>query len=128
MQHVDRPAQFQALAQPVRVGRARADAKALGVVPRLEDRDGISGACSGGRHLRERAAVGSPELERPVRPARDVEPLFVHGTMMPAAEQREIGELCRAALRPVVEMMGLNNPHAAPGKAAGPVSMQERAA
>jgi len=25
-------------------------------------------------------------------------------------------------------MVGLNDPHAAPGKAAGPVSMQERAA
>ena len=128
MQHVDRPAQIQAFAEPVGVGRARADAKAVGVVTRPEDRDGISGACSGGRHLRERAAVGSPELERPVRPARDVETLFVYGTMMPAAEQREIGELRRAALRPVVEMMSLNDSHAAPGKAAGPVSMQERAA
>ena len=128
MQDVDRPAQIEALSKPVGMGRARTEVQALGVVPRPEDRDGISGACSGGRHLRERAAVGSPERERPVRPASDVEPLFVHGTMMPAAEQREIGELCRAALRPVVEMMGLNNPHAAPGKAAGPVSMQERAA
>ncbi len=95
---------------------------------RPEDRDRVSGACSGGRHLRERAAVGSPELERPVRPARDLVALLVHRAVMPAAEQREIRELRRAALRPVVEMMGLNDPHAAPGKAAGPVSMQERAA
>jgi hypothetical protein len=54
--------------------------------------------------------------------------LLVHRLVMPAAEQREVRQRRRPALRPVVEMMGLNYPHSAPGKAAGPVSMQERAA
>ena len=80
------------------------------------------------RHLRERAAVGPPELERPVGPARDLIALLVHRAVMSAAEQREIRERRRAALRPVVEMMRLNDPYAAPGKAAAPVSMLERAA
>ena len=106
----------------------RIETQALGGVSRPQDRNRISGPCSGGRHLGERAAVRPTELERPVWPPRRLVALFVHRAVMPTAEQSQIRERRGPALRPVVEMMGLNDPHSAPGKATGPVSMQERAA
>jgi len=90
VQDVDRPAQIEALSQPVGVGRACVDAKALGVVTRPELRDRISDPRRRLRHLRQCAAVRPPELKGTVGPARDVETFFVYGTMMPTAEQREI--------------------------------------
>jgi hypothetical protein len=46
--------------------------------------------------------------------------------MMPAAEQREVRERGRPAVRPVTEMMPLPEADAAAGEAATPVPMVER--
>ena len=108
--------------------RVRIEPKALRGVTGPEQGNGIRVASWRRRHLGERAAVRLPELERAVWPARDLVALLVYRAVMPTTKQSQIRERCRAALRPVVEMMGLNDPHSAPGKAAGPVSMQERAA
>ena len=78
------------------------------------------------RHLRQRPAIRPPESQRAIGPARDLVALLVHGPMMPAAEQREVRERCRAAVRPVAEMMPLPEADAAAGKAATPVPMVER--
>ena len=61
-------------------------------------------------------------------PPGDLIALLMYRAVMPPAEQSQIRERRAPALRPVVEMMSLNDAHAAPRKAAGPVSMQERAA
>jgi hypothetical protein len=106
----------------------RIEVKAPGVMTSPEPPHGIAESHRGRRYLWQRAAVGPPEPECPVGPARDLIALLVHRLVMPAAEQHEVRQRRRPALRPVVEMMGLNYPHSAPGKAAGPVSMQERAA
>jgi hypothetical protein len=45
---------------------------------------------------------------------------------MPAAEEREVRERGRAAVRPVTEMMPLAEADAAAGEAATPVPMVER--
>lgn len=66
MQDVDRPTQIQALAEPASARRPRVDTKALRVVRRQENLDGITEHCSRRRHLRQRAAIRPPELERPV--------------------------------------------------------------
>ena len=97
--------------------------KALRGVTGQEQGDGIPVASWRRRHLGERTAVRLPEAECAVGLARRLIALFVHRAVMPPAEQREIRELRRAALGPVMKMMGLNDPDSAPGKAAGPVSM-----
>ena len=75
-------------------------------------------------HLGQRPAVRPPEPERPVRPARDLIALLVHGPVM--AEEREVRERGRTAVRPVAEMMPLAEADAAAGEAATAIPMVER--
>jgi len=77
------------------------------------------------RHLRQRAPVRPPELERPVGPARDLIALLMHGPVMPATEHGEVRERGRAAVGPVAEMMPLGEAKAAPREAAALVPMVE---
>ncbi len=77
------------------------------------------------RHLRQRSAIRPPESQSPVGPARDLITLLVHGPVMPPAEEREVRERCRTAVRPVAEMMPLAEAAAAAGEAATPVTMVE---
>ena len=78
------------------------------------------------RHIRQRVAIGPPELERPVGPACDLEALLVHRAMMSAAEDREVGQRRRAPVRPVAEMMALAEADVAARKPAAPVPSVER--
>jgi hypothetical protein len=123
VQAVDRPAEIQALPEPPGAGRARVDAKALGVVTRPEFRDRIHDHLGCQRRLGQRAAVRPPELERPVGPARHLKTLLVHRAVMPAAEQREIREGRGPAMGPVMEVMPLSDANAAARQPAAPVSM-----
>jgi len=52
----------------------------------------------------------------------------MHGAVMAAAEQREIGERGRAAMGPVTEVMPLGEAQSAPREAAALVPMVERSA
>jgi hypothetical protein len=90
VQDVDRPSQIQPLPEPAGARRPRVDANAVRVVTRAESRDGITGHGGRWRHLGQRAAVRSPEPERPVGPALDLEALLVHRPVMPAAQHREV--------------------------------------
>ena len=90
MQDVDGPAHIQWLPKPGSTPRSRVDTKALRVVRLVESLDGIRWYRGRRRHFRQRAAVGPPELERPVGPARDLVALLVHGAVMPATEQGEV--------------------------------------
>jgi len=77
-------------------------------------------------HLGQRPAIRPPEPERPVGPARDLVTLLVHGPVMPTAEEREVRERRRTAVRPVAEMMPLAEADAAAGEAATAIPMVER--
>jgi hypothetical protein len=125
MQDIDRPAHIQALSEPAGARRARIEAKTQRIVVRPEHLDGIAAHRSSGRHLRQRAAVRPLEPESPVGSARDPVALLVHRSVMPATEQREVRERCRATLRPVVEVMALTEADPAARKAAAPVPMVE---
>ncbi len=91
-----------------------------------ESLDGLPWHCGRPRHLRQRPAIRAPESQRPVRPARDLIALLVHGPVMPTAEEREVRERGQTAVRPVAEMMPLTEADAAAGEAATAVPMVER--
>jgi hypothetical protein len=126
MQDVDRPPHIQALPEPARARGPSVETKALRFMHHPESLDGLLRHRGRRRHLRQRPAIRPPESQRPVRPARDLIALLVHGPMMPAAEQREVRERCRPAVRPVAKMMPLPKADAATGEAATPVPMVER--
>jgi len=100
--------------------------KALRFVTLPESLDGILGHTARRRHLGQRPAVGTPEPQRAVRPARDLVALLVDRSMMKATEQDKIRERGGATLRPVAHMMPLADPHAAARKAAALVPMMQR--
>jgi hypothetical protein len=126
MQDVDGPPHIQALPEPARARRPSIETKALRFMSYPESLDGLFWHCGRRRHLRQRPAIRPPEPQHPVRPTRDLVALLVHGPVMPSAEQREIRERCRPAVRPVAEMMPLPKADAAAGEAATPVPMVER--
>src|SRR6266536_1630347 len=66
MQDVDGPAEIQVLPQPERARRPRVQSEALGVVPRPEGLDRISGHRDWRRDVGQEAAVRPPEPERAV--------------------------------------------------------------
>src|SRR6266542_3582363 len=91
-----------------------------------ESLDGLFWHCGRPRYLRQRPAIRAPESQRPVRPARDLIALLVYSPVMPTAEEREVRERGRTAVRPVAEMMPLAEADAAAGEAATQVPMVER--
>src|SRR6266542_965156 len=101
MQDVDRPAEIQALPQPERARRPRVESEALRLVPRPEGLDRISGQGDRWRDVGQQAAVRPPEPEHAVGLEVDLIALLVDRAVVPATEEREVGERGRAALRPV---------------------------
>jgi hypothetical protein len=85
MEDVDRPTHVQPLPEPAGARCSRVNAKTSRIVTSPERPDWIPRHRSRQRHLRQRAAIGPPEPQRPVRPARDLKPLLVDSAMMPAA-------------------------------------------
>jgi hypothetical protein len=83
------------------------EAQAQCVVLHAEDLHGIAGHFCSRRHLGQRPAIRSPELQGFIIPAHDLKTLLVYRAMMPAAEQSKVGQRRRAAMRPVAEMMPL---------------------
>jgi len=126
VQDVDRPTHIQTFPEPASARRLSVETKALRFMSHPESLNGVLRHRGRQRHLRQRSAIRPPEPEHPVGPARDLVALLVHGPVMPAAEQREVRERCRTAVRPVAEMMPLAEPNAAAGEAATPVPIVER--
>ena len=102
--------------------------KPLSDVSRLENLHRIGGYRSRRRHLGQRATIGLAELERPVWGSIDLVALLVDGAVMATAEQGEVRECGRAALRPVTEMMPLGEASVAARKPAISVSSVKRSA
>ena len=63
MQNIDRPSYVQSLPEPAGAPRPRGDVQAPRVVTRSESRDRIPGHYDRGRHVGQRVAVRSPEVE-----------------------------------------------------------------
>src|SRR5688500_4734832 len=126
MQHADRPAQIQALPGPHGEPGPRGDAKTLRLTTRLDHRVRVAGQPRRRRHVRQRAAVRSPELKRSVWPSNNLVSLLVHASVMTTTENHEVGKRGGAALRPVADVMPLADAHAAAGEAAALVPMLER--
>jgi hypothetical protein len=107
MQDVDRPADIQSFPQPAGARRPGVDVEVSRDVIRSEDVRRVGGHHRWRRDIRQRPPVRPPELERAVVLSIDPISLLVDRSMMPAAEQREVRERRRAALRPVAEVMTL---------------------
>src|SRR4030095_10487289 len=123
VQHVDRPAQIQALAGPIGVGRVWTEPKPLRRVTGPQGDDGIPLASRRCRHLRKQAAVRPTELERAIGLTRGLVALLVYRAVVPAAKKREVRKRCGATLRPMVEMMPLDDSDAAAGESTASVPM-----
>jgi hypothetical protein len=126
MQDVDGPPHIQALPEPTGACRPSVEPKTVRFMHHPESLDGLLRHRARRRHLKQSPTIRPPESQRPVRPARDLVTLLMHGPVMPAAEQREIRERCRPAVRPVTEMMPLPETHTAAREAATPIPMVER--
>lgn len=59
------------------------------------------------RHIRERAAIRPPELERAARLSFYLIALLVHGSVVPPTQKREIRERGGPTSSPMPEMMPL---------------------
>jgi hypothetical protein len=86
MEHVDRPADLQALAEPAGAGRPWVDVEPLRGVVRSKPLHRIGGCRSRLRHLGQEPAVRSPEPERAVGLPIDLKALLVDCSVVPATE------------------------------------------
>jgi hypothetical protein len=80
------------------------------------------------RHIRERLAIRTPELERTVRLTFYLIALLVHGSVVAPTQKREIRERSGPSSSPVLEMMPLTEGHSTARKAATPVPMLQNPA
>jgi hypothetical protein len=126
MQHVDRIAHVERLAEPARHRGPRVQGAPVGVVARSERVHGIAGHLRRRRDLGQRPAVRAVESKLAVRLSIEPIALFVDGAVMPATEQREIRERRGAALSPVTDVMALAEADPAAREAAAAVAMVER--
>src|SRR5204863_8144045 len=123
----DRPGDIQALPEPARARRPRVESKSQRLVPRPERRDRIGGQRDRRRDVGQQAAVRPPEPERAVGLWIDAIALLVDRAVVPATEEREVGERGGPALRPVAEVMPLAQRQPAAREAAAAVAMVKRA-
>ena len=86
MEHVDRVAHIERLAQPERRCGARVQAEAIPLVLRSDGRHGIGWKVGHRRDLGNRPSIGPSELKRAIRLALDLVALFVDRAVVPATE------------------------------------------
>jgi hypothetical protein len=126
MQDVDRVANVQVLPEPGWLRGVRVEGEPFRLVVRADARHGIARELRRRRHVGQHTAVRLPELQLAVRPSLDLIALFVNRAVMPATQQRQIGQRRGPALRPVTEVMALAEPHAAARKPTAAVPVLER--
>jgi hypothetical protein len=101
--------------------------KALRLMTGSQRADRILGYRGRSGHIGQHAAIGSPELEHVVRPARHPVSLFVDRAMMTATQQDEVSQRGRPPVRPVPHVMPFRDPHPAPRESTILVSMVQGA-
>jgi hypothetical protein len=87
--------------------------------------DRICRHCHRRRDLGQEPAIGPPELERSIGLSIDPVTLFVHRTMVPAAQQREVRKRRGAAVRPAPHVMPLAERQPTAREAAAAVAVVE---
>ena len=127
MQDVDRPANIEALAQPAGHRRSRVNVKALRVVLRAENLDGVGGDRRRRWNCGQERAIRPPEAERPVGLSIDLISLLVNRAVVATTEQGEIRQSSGAAVSPVADVMPLTESYPAARKAAASIAVVERA-
>lgn len=85
MQDGERPADVEPLAQPAGARGPRAEPNPQRGMLLVQRRNRIRGHSDRRRHLRERAAIRPPELERAVGSSRDPVALFMYRVVMATA-------------------------------------------
>ena len=100
--------------------------KAIGGVTSLERSGRVRGHRGSRRDIGQRAPVGSGEPQRPVLRARDAIALLVNRPVVAPAQQDEIRQRRRPALRPVLHVMPLPGANPAAREATGPITMLQR--
>ena len=123
MEHIDRVSHVQTLAKRPRHRRVRVQVQALRLVRRAQDTERIVRDPGRRWHLGQQLASRTAEPQLAVRFALDLDALFMHRAVVPATQDRQIRERRRSALRPVLDVMALSDPHAAPRKATTAVAM-----
>ena len=96
------------------------------LVPFPEGVHGIATHLGRRRDLGQQPAVRATEPKLAVRLAIELVALLVDSAVMPATEQREIGERGGTPLGPVTDVMALADPHPAAREAAAPIPVVER--
>jgi hypothetical protein len=86
MEHVDRVAHIERLAQPARHGGARVQAEAMSLVLPFDDRRGIGRQIGRRRDIGNQPSIGPSELKRAVGPALELVALFVDRAVVAATE------------------------------------------
>src|SRR5689334_15137234 len=75
--------------------------------------------------VRQQPAIRASELQPAVRQPLDAIPLLVNRAVMPATEQRQIGERRRTAVRPVPQVMALAERQTTAREAAAAIAMPQ---
>ena len=109
------------------VQRTRARRKPLRIVPLSQRFCGIAGHARSTRDLEERPSVRTQEPQLAVGLSLDLITLLVNGTMVPAAEQGEIGQRRGAALGPVTDVVTLSESAVTAREAATVIAMLQGA-
>src|SRR5580765_1636994 len=127
MQHIDRPAHVETLAEPRGARRARVETQPFGLMLGLEPVDGVIRHRDGDWYVGEYAAVRAPEQEAAIGHSCDLVPVLVDRAMVAPTEQDQIRQHGRAAVRPVLHVVPLADPPSTAREATTLVSMVERA-
>ena len=128
MQDVDRILHVETLPTPACHGCSRIDDDFVLVVVGAYRANGIAGQVASGGNLGQDASVGVSKPKLAIGLAIDLKALFVDGSVVSAAEQGKIRQCRGPALRPVMDVMALDESQTAAREATAPVSVSERAA
>jgi hypothetical protein len=96
------------------------------LVARAKSVGGIGGDVWIRRDIGDHPAVRAAEAKLAVLLSLDVEPLLVNGSMVPAAQQRKVGERRRATVGPVPDVMSLADPSPAARETTAAVPVVQR--
>jgi hypothetical protein len=110
MKDVDRVGYVQPLAQPAGDRGSRVQVEASPFVLLDNDRRWISGQIRMLRNVRDCATVRPVEPQLAVGSSLDDVTLLVNGAMMPSTEHHEVRERRGPSVRPVLNVVALNEP------------------
>jgi hypothetical protein len=101
-------------------------AEARRIVSVSEDANGIGGHRRRRRHFGQESAIRAAEPNLTIRLSLHLEPLFMYGAVVAAAQEREVGQRGGAALGPVPDVVALPKGHAAAREAAAAIAVVQR--